>query len=371
MVCCDRCCVCLRRYVVGVLILDVISFVCDCCYCVFPTLSVTIWLQASKGVASPKWACAALASRAALRSLRGRLRAMRAWFSSPSSSEASESEDLTQRPHSKYQYKKGHTHNHIDETFSVHGPKARGSVAAAMPGIRICPFRGSAGQAAGSGGTEPMGHMMTDDTAGQAAGSGGPEPMDAHDDRFDADRFGADMLYAERFELLRRQAASLKHVCMPHGPASSGDIEPADRAGASPSPSGSSQRPPPPTHDRRRCVTPEPKGPPPPSPAPAGPEPYEEFAGWLRRPGCRQRRTEQPSEEDIKQWQREGWRRIDVRQCPELYVHDGVDLRIRSKEWGWYEVTAGVRGRRRIRPSTKRSQSAEGGRRGPPTGGYV
>ena len=68
---------------------------------------------------------------------------------------------------------------------------------------------------------------------------------------------------------------------------------------------------------------------------------------------------EEPSSEEIKQWQREGWRRIDVRQCPELYVHDGVDLRIRSKEWGWYEVTAGVRGRRRIRPSPKRSQSAE------------
>ena len=185
--------------------------------------------------------------------------------------------------------------------------------------------------------------------------------MDAHDDRFDADRFDADIKQWQRHRLMaesiRRQAASLKHVCMPDGPASSGDIEPADRAGASPSPSGSSQRPPPPTHDQRRCVTPEPKGPPPPSPG--------------RHHRHHRHRTEQPSEEDIKQWQRHGWRRTDVRQCPELYVHDGVDLRIRSKEWGWHEVTAGVRGWRRIRPSTKRSQSAEGGRRGPPTGGYV
>ena len=74
----------------------------------------------------------------------------------------------------------------------------------------------------------------------------------------------------------------------------------------------------------------------------------------------------QPSEEDLRLWQLEGWERINLWHIPEGFFRRGTGLRLRSHEYGWHSIISGTPGwswidynHPRIDPEDLRGSSAD------------
>ena len=99
-----------------------------------------------------------------------------------------------------------------------------------------------------------------------------------------------------------------------------------------------SRTPPPPSHLPHSASAPAR------SDLPGTPAPARSEADAQRQARNNQWLATQPTEADLDAWARQGWRRIDLWQCPEAYVQMSTTLRIRSNQYGWFETVAGQNG---------------------------
>ena len=52
----------------------------------------------------------------------------------------------------------------------------------------------------------------------------------------------------------------------------------------------------------------------------------------------------QPTMADLEEWERQGWRRIDTWQVPQIYIQEGEEVRLLSHNHGWFMEVAGQDG---------------------------